>query len=1328
MRTLKEHIPTRRFIILMITVGIVLLALTARMYLTSDAVKYRILAIANEQLPGDIEWSDLDISLFKKKVSIRNFVLKDNADTVIGQIDQVDAVIMLSGLLRKHLVFSGIAVQGMQLNLVVEEGGRVNLMHALMPQGPVPGKGDTESGDSAWNVVINRLDARNAAVALHVPDGQIDIEVDIPRFTVSNMDVGRSRVKMDLAIENLRYRNPKWDQKVRSANIKAHLSGDTVDLRQIDIHSEVADVRLSGKMERIYTQPQMDLAVRADIDIAKAGDMMKANLPASGRVQVDAALKGGFENPHINISAVSDKITVDGLTIHAVKLNAAFRDRVLKIGDGGAETRYGNISLAGSVDLEPFWTGAADARDRVSYNLTARLDRSVLSTLIPNSKWIKGILDAAVSVKGKGTDPKQMDVRFDTELTANGLPASADREETVSVRASGAVQRGILRISHFNAQGYDATLTGQAQYHLNTRDTQVVVALDIPDVRAVAGAAGKQVSGRLTLKGQFAGPVDRLAGSIAFSASQVAFSPVTGRGLEGEVDLSFAGPLSAKMTFLGEGLRYGELIAMNAAGSVGLKDGQIAVDSLVLTAGLDSEITLNGSIQILDPKTGRYGLSNMDLELNGEKISPGQFYDGAAGIVFLTGRMTGSPETLKGLFEIEGRDLSVHGEKIPHLNAAIDVAGSKIHVRDVAIRSSHGGVILGEARYGLDDGMITADIRTTDFPLKSVKRLEGMVDDPWKADLKLKAAGRIDNPTIDAELRLKDITVREEKLPDISMEVRMKDRKVNLESDFKGKWTGFYDMASTQYRMRIVTDGLELAPYMRMATGKDTLSGKLSTSVVLEGRMNDARSLAGNFAIDGLAVYYGRQEVVRSERIHVAFLDGLPQAQDIRFDVLEKGQGRIHIEQRENLGMVANLRIELPFQSADPVIEQISDTAGMLRLDLMISGSPGKPEVSATLSLEDVGMSFSVMDNAVSKLNGQIHYAGGRVRSDGLSGLLGDGRFKVSGSADLDGVRVRDVRVAMECVQLPIDFPGVMDLVADGRLLYTASTGSSALNGRLSLVEGRYYKDVKLDFAGLTPEKRPVSSRSRFLERSMFRDLVLNVQVDHKQPFQVENNLASMAIKPDLTVYGTVVNPIVTGRAEVENGIIRFQKKEFEIIKGVVDFADPYKIVPMVSIEAQTDIRDWHIVLKLSGPPENLDFVLISDPEESHADILSLIAVGKTTRELRSAQGGSNFSPAQILAGFMAETVGQNIKEQTGLDQVEIRVEDDENGSGDKTSLALGKELSRQLSVTYGVEVRSGENLQRISSDYRILEALIMNAYQDSAGNFGGGIKLRLEF
>jgi len=241
--------------------------------------------------------------------------------------------------------------------------------------------------------------------------------------------------------------------------------------------------------------------------------------------------------------------------------------------------------------------------------------------------------------------------------------------------------------------------------------------------------------------------------------------------------------------------------------------------------------------------------------------------------------------------------------------------------------------------------------------------------------------------------------------------------------------------------------------------------------------------------------------------------------------------------------------------------------------------------------------------------------------------------------------------------------------------------------------------------------------------------MALDITVGYREPFVVDNNLAVLAVKPDLRIYGSVNRPLISGRAEVESGTVYFQKKEFNVKRGVFDFINPYKIEPTIDVKSEVSVREWTVFLNVSGTPDNLKLNFSSDPSETEEDILSLLITGKTTRELIAGDGGSSLSPKQMLGDILAETAQKQIKENIGLDMVELEYHEAETADASAdVKVTVGKELSRRVTVKYGMQAKNAKIIQQVITEYKFLERLLMNTFQDTEGNFGGGLQFRLEF
>ena len=80
----------------------------------------------------------------------------------------------------------------------------------------------------------------------------------------------------------------------------------------------------------------------------------------------------------------------------------------------------------------------------------------------------------------------------------------------------------------------------------------------------------------------------------------------------------------------------------------------------------------------------------------------------------------------------------------------------------------------------------------------------------------------------------------------------------------------------------------------------------------------------------------------------------------------------------------------------------------------------------------------------------------------------------------------------------------------------------------------------------------------------------------------------------------------------------------------------------------------------------------------------------------------------------MAEKLQKNLKDNTGLDTLELEyTSDSSNGNGsDEVRVTLGKDLSRRFSVKFGVETSDGQIVQRTTSEYKFTENFLTGCIQ----------------
>ena len=83
------------------------------------------------------------------------------------------------------------------------------------------------------------------------------------------------------------------------------------------------------------------------------------------------------------------------------------------------------------------------------------------------------------------------------------------------------------------------------------------------------------------------------------------------------------------------------------------------------------------------------------------------------------------------------------------------------------------------------------------------------------------------------------------------------------------------------------------------------------------------------------------------------------------------------------------------------------------------------------------------------------------------------------------------------------------------------------------------------------------------------------------------------------------------------------------------------------------------------------------------------------------------------------------MEESTPLDSFKVGYS---GPASSNVNVTLGKKLSKRLEVKYLMETKDEETVQTNAAEYKILENIILKAFNDSKGDFGTEVTFKLEF
>jgi len=185
-----------------------------------------------------------------------------------------------------------------------------------------------------------------------------------------------------------------------------------------------------------------------------------------------------------------------------------------------------------------------------------------------------------------------------------------------------------------------------------------------------------------------------------------------------------------------------------------------------------------------------------------------------------------------------------------------------------------------------------------------------------------------------------------------------------------------------------------------------------------------------------------------------------------------------------------------------------------------------------------------------------------------------------------------------------------------------------------------------------------------------------------------------------LTIVDPPALPAGRGKLRVRDGEIVAFGQRLTIERGELIYTGGPLEDPAIDISAVREVADVRAGIRARGTIREPNVTLFSEPQMSRAEILSYLTTGKPINELRSGEEDDLSRAATSLALAGGSLVAGEVGDRVGIDELGFEG-DDETGNA---SLVIGKYLSPQLFVSYGVGLLEAVNVLRVR--YRLTRQL----------------------
>ncbi len=681
-------------------------------------------------------------------------------------------------------------------------------------------------------------------------------------------------------------------------------------------------------------------------------------------------------------------------------------------------------------------------------------------------------------------------------------------------------------------------------------------------------------------------------------------------------------------------------------------------------------------------------------------------------------------------------DIDAKGVQFDRLTAQLHLEHDEIKLSHADLRRG-AGYVAGNILYRPAEMETEFDLLGSGIEIGKIKSLQGgALPLTGRLDFNLRGAGPLRAPVAQGNVRVTGLKTGPDLQGDLSAVLKSNGNNVQLalvSNLVHGQLNGDVSIGlagDEPITGKITAEQIDMDTFiiaglhLRQLTGHSSVDGLFTISGTL--RQPDTIEIAAD--ISQISFNYELVQLENDGHIRLSY-----KRNEVKID-----QARLH-GANTDLSLSGSARFDrdrpLHFALAGSVNLKILagmlpqfETQGAADLNVDVQGTMSQPRITGRASVHDASAHYADFPVGLSHLNGNIVFDQTRLLFDKITAESGGGQLTLSGNVTYaDGPLRYQVTATTPLVR--IRYPVGMSWLAGGTIELSGTDSAALLSGRVQVQRVLFAEGV--DIASLfatSSETAPTPSSSPFL-----RNLSFDVEGQTSPGARIEWTSAHVEMEGDVRLRGTWDNPVLLGHVHLLGGEMAFRGNNFQLTRGDINFANPFRLDPLLNIEATSTISQYQVTIDFSGPSSRLALNYRSDPPLPDTDIIALLALGNTGEEsaLRSTGAGSqNYGATALLSEAISSGLGGRIEHLFGISN--FRVDPFLAGTTTESNAAarvtIQKQVTRDLSITYSTNAATTNQYQLIQVEYAVKRDLSVVFLRDINGTYGFDVKFVKHF
>ncbi|HTB91393.1 MAG TPA: translocation/assembly module TamB domain-containing protein [Candidatus Sulfotelmatobacter sp.] len=711
------------------------------------------------------------------------------------------------------------------------------------------------------------------------------------------------------------------------------------------------------------------------------------------------------------------------------------------------------------------------------------------------------------------------------------------------------------------------------------------------------------------------------------------------------------------------------------------------------------------------------------------------------------GRGTRAEPSLTGLVDLA--DATVYTVPFNRLRGQLTVLPDEVRLSNAELRffgpaaekAGGAGIVTGSVAYRYADESLTTDLVGASLPLANFGQIKasGLPLD-GQMSFRLKSSGPIRAPLAEGSFRVVDLQVGTEVIGsfggDLESDGKLAQLKLNSAMS-EGAITGGITLGLGDPQPldgKISVRNINLDPFLLSALhlGKFKGHGVADGEITFQGQLQrpETLTLDGNFS--RVVFNYGSVQLENQGPIHLTSTKDSLKILSLALKGSETNAeltGSVQFTGRRTVAMKLNGSVDLRLLSG--YITDV-DVNGHADINTSFEGTLDRPRIIGRVKLNSISVRSADFPTGLSNLKGDLVFDANRLFFDNVTGEAGGGLITLAGTANYSEKPFR-YDISAKTDRIRIRYPEGMSWLVGGGLRLSGTLDGGLLSGKVQVQRVTLNQGIEA-VGSLTSSSSSSSTTSDFL-----RNLQLDVEGSSTPDTRLEWPGAHLEAESSLRVRGTAEHPILLGHIHVLSGDLYFHDNRYRVTRGDLNFANPFRMDPVINFEATTNVQQYEITLNFTGQASKMSLSYRSDPPLPGNDIVTLLALGQTSSETAmhggaTGQAGSsnNSGATALLSEAISSQLGGRVERLFGITR--FRVDPGLASFGTTNAnqnvgarVTVEQQVTRDLTVTYVSNVSSSQQ-QVIQVEYNLNRNISVVGLRDQNGTFGVDIKFKKRF